>query len=215
MEDFSFEQLLMQALIHRKQIVLRGPQNPVGHGLPVQLNPPAVQLLFLPVQRRTHNKLLHHDVRNSFRSGKAAGDNILLPGCFHNGRLDILPVAVRAGVGVVNILPDDILGRDDLQRLYDFLANLRHGIPELRTDQVLTLQTMLRLFRGDSFRDGIQCVGMLLMPLVGSHNSDRIVLRLFPDIHLRLVKQEFIVLTIFQVHPSFDQFASPIHAGWS
>ena len=77
-------------------------------------------------------------------------NNVLLPGRFHNGRLDILPVAVWAGVGVVNILPDDILGRDDFQRLYDFLAKLRHGIPALRADQLLTLQTMLHLLRGDS-----------------------------------------------------------------
>ena len=77
-------------------------------------------------------------------------NNVLLPGRFHNGRLDILPVAVWAGVGVVNILPDDILGRDDFQRLYDFLADLGHSVPTLRANQLLTLQTMLHLLRGDS-----------------------------------------------------------------
>ena len=117
-------------------------------------------------------------------------NNVLLPGRFHNGRLDILPVAVWAGVGVVNILPDDILGRDDFQRLYDFLANLRHGIPTLRAYQLLTLQTMLHLLRGHSFRDGIQSVGMLLVPLVAGHIGGFRILFFRGGEHLGFVEQE-------------------------
>lgn len=74
MEDFSFEQFLMQALIHRNQIVLRGSQNPVGHGLATQLNPLPADLLLLPVQRAAHDELLGHDVGNGLRGGKASGD---------------------------------------------------------------------------------------------------------------------------------------------
>lgn len=50
MEDFSSEQLLMQAVIHGSQIVLRGSQNPVGHGLPAQLDALTIHLLLLPIQ---------------------------------------------------------------------------------------------------------------------------------------------------------------------
>ena len=73
MENISFEQLLMQALIHRNQIVLRGSQNPVGHGLPAQLNALAVHLLLLSVQRRTHDEFLGHDIGNGFRGREPEG----------------------------------------------------------------------------------------------------------------------------------------------
>lgn len=54
-EELLFEQLHMQTVIDGSQIILRRPQDPVGHGLAAQLDAPAVQLLFLPVQRRTHD----------------------------------------------------------------------------------------------------------------------------------------------------------------
>ena len=193
MEDFSFEQLRMQPVVYGSQIVLRGSQNPVGHGLTAQLDTFPVHFLFLTVQGGTHDELLRHDIGNGFRGGKAAGDNILLPGCFHNRRLAALVsifAAAFTGVGVVNILPDDILGRDDFQRFYDFLANLRHGISALRADQILTLQTMLHLLGGDSFRDGVQGVGMLLVPLVACHIGSFRLLCFRGGEHLGFVEQE-------------------------
>ena len=193
MEDFSFEQLRMQPVIYGSEIILCGPQNPVGHGLTAQLNAFAVYLLLLPVQGGTHNKLLRHDIGNGFRGGKAAGDNILLPGCFHNRRLAALVsifAAAFAGVGVVNILPDDILGRDNLQCLDHFLANLGHSIPALRADQIFPLQTMLHLLGGDSFRDGVQGVGMLLVPLAACPIGSFRLLCFRGREHLGFVEQE-------------------------
>ena len=132
-------------------------------------------------------------MRDGFRGGETAGDDVLLPGCFHNRslttRVSIFSAAFT-GVGVVNILPDDILGRDDLQRLYDFLANLRHGIAALRTDQSLILQTMLHLLGGDSLRDGIQCVGMLLVPLVACYIGNFRLLFFRSGEHLGFVEQK-------------------------
>ena len=131
--------------------------------------------------------------RKFFRGGKAAGDNILLPGRFHNRCLTAL-VSIFAtsftGVGVVNILPDDILGRDDFQRLYDFLADLRHGIAALRSDQCLTLQTMLHLLGRDPLGDVVQGVGVLLVPLVTCHISGFQFLFFRGGDHLSFVEQE-------------------------
>ena len=114
-------------------------------------------------------------------------------GAFTTGGLTAL-VSIFAvaftGVGVVNVLPDDILCRDDLQRLYDFLADLRHGIPTLSADQILALQTMLHLLRGDSFRDGVQGVGVLLVPLVAGHISNFRFLFFRGGEHLGFVEQE-------------------------
>ena len=193
MEDFSFEQLRMQPVIYGSEIILCGPQNPVGHGLTAQLNAFAVYLLLLPVQGGTHNKLLRHDIGNGFRGGKAAGDNILLPGCFHNRRLAALVsifAAAFAGIGVVNILPNDILGRDNLQCLDHFLPDLGHSISALRADQLLTLQTVFHLFGGDSLRDGVQCVGMLLAPLVAGHIGGFRILFFRGGEYLGFVEQE-------------------------
>ena len=205
----------MQPVIYGREIILRGPQNPVGHGLTAQLDTFPVHFLFLPVQRRTHDELLGHNISNGFRGGKAAGDNVLLPGCFHNGSFAALVsifAAAFTGVGVVNILPDDILGRDDFQRLYDFLANLRHGIPTLRADQILTLQTMLHLLGGNSFRDGVQGVGMLLVPLMAGHIGSFRLLFFRGGEYLGFVKQEAHLL-----HDRFVRFlggrAKPLMPG--
>ena len=49
MEHCSAKQLFMQLLIHWGQIILRCPQDPVGHGLPAQRDTLATQLLLLSV----------------------------------------------------------------------------------------------------------------------------------------------------------------------
>ena len=77
MENLPFEQLRMQPVIYGSQIILRGPQDPVGHSLPAQLDAFPLHFLFLPVQGTAHDELLGHDVGNGLRCSKAAGDNIL------------------------------------------------------------------------------------------------------------------------------------------
>ena len=95
-----------------------------------------------------------------------------------------------AGVGVVNILPDDILRGDDLQCPDNFFANLRHGISTLRAHQSLALQTMLHLLGGDPFRNGIQGIFVLLVPLVRCNNNCGVLLRFGLSKDFRFVKQE-------------------------
>ena len=138
----------MQLLIHGSQVIICGFQNSVGHGLSTQVNPFSFNLLFLPVQRAAYDELLGHDMDNGFRCSKATGNDVLLPGYFRNGSLDIFLVAVLAGVGVVDIFPDYRLGRDDLQSPDDFLADLGHGNSALGTHQILTLQTVFYPFFG-------------------------------------------------------------------
>lgn len=67
----EIEQPPMQQVIYGSQVFLCRPQNPVEHGLAAQLDAPAVQLLFLPVQGGTHDKFLRHNMGNGFRRGEA------------------------------------------------------------------------------------------------------------------------------------------------
>ena len=62
-----------------------------------------VNLLFLPVQRRTHDELLSHAMGNGFRCCKAAGDDVLLSGSLYNRSLIVFFVTGPAGIGIINI----------------------------------------------------------------------------------------------------------------
>jgi len=53
----------------------------------------------------------------------------------------------------LDILTDNGLCRNDLQCPDNFLANLAHDIPALRTQQILPNQTVLYLFGGHTFRN--------------------------------------------------------------
>ena len=88
--------------------------NPVGHCLSAQMDALPVNLLLLPVQRTSHNKLLGHDIGNGFRCGKAAGDDILLSGYLYNGSLNVFFITVPAGIGIIHMLFHNGLGGDDL-----------------------------------------------------------------------------------------------------
>ena len=89
-----------------------------------------------------------YDVGNGFRCGKTAGDDILLPRSLYNRRFNVVLIAGLAGVGVVDILPDNCLSRNDLQCPDDFLADFSHSIAALRTYQILTLQAVFYLLSG-------------------------------------------------------------------
>ena len=194
MEDVSPEKFLMQPLVYRSQVLLCCFQNPVGHGLPAQADPLSVHLLFLPVQRRAHYELLRHDMGDSLRRGKAAGNHVFLPGSLCNGRFAAFVgifAAVPAGVGIVDILADNGLGRDDLQSADHFLTDLGHGLTALGAYQFLTLQAVLRLFNGDPLRNGVQRIFVFLVPPV-SRYSGNILRFFFPGgrINLCFIKQE-------------------------
>lgn len=52
------------------------------------------------------------------------------------GNVAVTVVAVLTGIGVVDILPNNRLGRDDFQSSDNLLANLAHGIAVLRAYQI-------------------------------------------------------------------------------
>ena len=193
MEHVSVKQFLVQLLIYRSQIILCCFQNPVRHGLTTQLNTFPVNLLLLPIQRRPHDKLLGHDMGNGLRRGKAAGDDVLLSGGLNNRSFAAFVgvfAAFLAGIGVVDVLMDNGLGRDDLQGANDFFTNLGHGIAALGAYQILTLKTMLHLLNRNTFRNIVQGILVLLVPLVGGYNGDVLILRLCFSKNLRLVEQK-------------------------
>lgn len=97
-EDIPLQQFFVQQVIDRGQPMLRRPQQLVGHGLPGQRNALAFEFLFLPVQRRTYHKLLHHKMGHSFRRDKTAGDKVRLSGRRHHRSLRIFLLPVLAGM---------------------------------------------------------------------------------------------------------------------
>ena len=129
---------------------------------------------------------------NGFRCGKTAGDDVLLPECFHNGSLDIFFVAVLAGVAVIDMLLHDDLSRNDPELVDHLGADLVHGITTLRAHQILAIQAVLNPFSGQILRrNGVQSLFVLLVPLVSRYNGD--ILRFFLFCcgeHLCLLEQE-------------------------
>ena len=66
MENFLPAELPVQHLVDGLQPGIRDIQKPVGHGLPGNFHALPVPFLLLPVQWRTHYKLLHHNMGNGF-----------------------------------------------------------------------------------------------------------------------------------------------------
>ena len=67
-----------------------------------QIDALSAHLLFLSAQRTAHDKLLGHDMGNSFRCSKAAGDDVFLLGSLYNRSFGIFLVAGLASVVVVD-----------------------------------------------------------------------------------------------------------------
>ena len=189
MENCSLEQLHMQPVIDGSQILLRRPQNPVGHSLTAQRDAPAVQLLLLTVQRAAHDELLRHNIRNGLRRGKAAGNDTFLPGCFHNRCLNAGFIALPAGVGIVDVLLHNDLGRLDFQLVDDLFADFGHGIAAFRAYQILALQTVLHHLSRGALGDVLQRETGLFALLTGGRRSG-LLLRFLLRTDLRLVEQE-------------------------
>ena len=122
----------MQFIVYRNKIVLCGFKYPVGHSLTAQAYALSLQLLLLPVQGRSHNKLLCHDVGYSLCCGKAPGDDVLFVGRLNDRRLGILFLAALTGIAVVHMLHHYCLGRNKLKSAYHFLAYLRHSFSAYR-----------------------------------------------------------------------------------
>ena len=101
MKNLPLYQFPVQAFVYGLQPVLCRAQNPARHGLPGQMNAHAFKLLFLPVQRRSHDKLLRHDLRNGFRRGKAAGDDRRILLCLDDRRILRDELALLTGIGIV------------------------------------------------------------------------------------------------------------------
>ena len=134
MKNLPLYQFPVQAFVYGLQPVLCRAQNPARHGLPGQMNAHAFKLLFLPVQRRSHDKLLRHDLRNGFRRGKAARNDCRFLRCLYNRRMLGFVFAGLTGIRVVPILTDAHLRRDDLKRSADFLADFLHHGSAFLTD---------------------------------------------------------------------------------
>ena len=87
------------------------------------------------------------------------------------------------------MLLHDGLGGNDLKLVDHLGADLGQGIATLGTHQILTLQTMLDPLYGKILRDGVQGVLVLLVPCMGRHLGDVLVLRLRFSKNLRLVEK--------------------------
>ena len=96
--------LLAQRIVDWPQPLLRSVQQPVGHGLPGQLQALALKFLLQPVQWGVHDKFLCHDVSHCLRGGKTAGQQRRFLRRLHNVGFTGLLLTVLAGVGVVHVL---------------------------------------------------------------------------------------------------------------
>ena len=170
MENFSSEQLSVQLFIYGSQIFFCRPQDPVGHGLPGQLDSLAMQLLLLSVQRTAHDKLLGHNMGNGLRCGKAAGNHTLLPGSRSNRGFNVFFAAGLAGVGVVAVLLHNEANGLDAKFFYHFHPDFRKSIPAGRTYQIFSFQTVFHYLGGNAFRNAVQRVLVLFAALVRGHD---------------------------------------------
>ncbi len=124
---------------------------------------------------RAQDKLLRHEMCRSLWRGKAAGDEVRLSGSLHHGRLRIFLLAFPAGIGVVPVLHNHCLGRDQLQTPAYFLANFGHGTPAFRADQFLLRKTVFHHLHRYVFRQLVQRIFMLLVPLMGSNDHTAVI----------------------------------------
>ena len=111
MQHLFFAELLVQNVVDGLQPHLRDIQQPVGHGLPGELQALAVKLLLQTVQRRVHHELLCRNMRHSLRGSKAAGQQRGLLRRFQNVGFASLLFAVLALIGVVYVLTNPELRR--------------------------------------------------------------------------------------------------------
>ena len=162
-------QLPVQCVIHRPQPGVRGLQDPVGHGLPGQLQALPLKLLLQTVQRRVHDKFLGHNVGHCLRRGKTARAECGLFGCFPQISFPCLRLALLTGVGVVHIFLNPEPGRFHLQVPADFFPNLLHHRAADIADAFLFGKPVLHHFRGGSFRHDVQHVAALPFAGVGFH----------------------------------------------
>ena len=191
MEHLTAKQFPVERIVNRRQVVCRSPQNPVGHGLSAQRNALTFQLLLLTVQRRSHDKLLHHDVGNGFCCSEAAPNDRLLPICTGNGSFNPLGITPAAGICVIAMLHYNHLCRDDLELADNLFPDLLHGLPADGTFQLFLRDMMLNDLCRHTFREVIQGVFMLLVAFVSRDKGFLLILgSLMVRDDLCLVEQE-------------------------
>ncbi len=165
MQHSFLAQLPVQRVIHWPQPVARGVQDPVGHGLPGQLQAFPLEFLLLAVQRCIHHKFLHHDMGQRFRGGKAALAEYRLSGRFQEISFSCFHFALFAGVGVVHIFLNPETGRLHLQAPAHLFSNLLHNHTADIADVLLFGKPVLHHFRGHTLRHDLQHTAAL--PLAG------------------------------------------------
>ena len=87
-----------------------------------------------------------------------------LPGIMFFGSLNVLLVTTLTGIGIINVLFHNGLGRNDLEFVNYLSANLGRGITALRAYQILTLQTVLHPFFGNIIWDTVQDIFRITFP---------------------------------------------------
>ena len=161
----------MQHLVDGLQPGIRDIQQPVGHGLPGELQSLAVKLLLQPVQRGIHHKLLYRNMRYRLRGSIAAGQQRRLLRCFQDVGLAAVLLALPAGVGIVDILSNPEPGRLHLQAPADLFADLLHFAAAGGADQLFFAQTVLHHFSGCALRNDLGHAAGLLLARMGFHGN--------------------------------------------
>ena len=126
MKHLMLAQLLVQHIVNGVQPVLSGMEQPVGHGLPGQLQAHAFTFLLQSVQWRVHHIFLGGNMGNGRRGCKASWQHRGFSGCaLHNGYAGFL-LTVLAGIGVESIFPHPETGGLHLQGMADLFADFHH-----------------------------------------------------------------------------------------
>ena len=171
MENFLPAELPVQHLVDGLQPGIRDIQQPVGHGLPGELQSLAVKLLLQPVQRGIHHKLLYRNMRYRLRGSIAAGQQRRLLRCFQDVGFAALQFAVFAGVGIVDIFPDPEPGRFHLQAPADLFADLLHLAAAAGADDFFIGQSVFHNFGRCALRDDLGHTARLFLARMGFYGN--------------------------------------------
>ena len=190
-KNLPLHQFTVQAFVYGLQPVLCRAQNPTRHGLPGQMHAHALKLLLLAIQGRAHDKLLRHDLCNGFGRGKAAGDDRRTLLCLDDRRILRDELALLTRIGIVPVLANANLRRDDLQRSADLLADLLHDSAAFLADALFLGKAMLHdIHRHVLWQDVFHAAAAALSFMRSDRNSLFFLFCGLILIDLRLIEQK-------------------------
>lgn len=149
MHNSAFAQVHFQARVEFVQPARSG-KHPVGHGLAREFKAQALQSRLLAVKRGAFHELLAHDVRHRRRRRQAVGKGGGGHGSGEDGCLDLVFLAMAAGILTADMLDDAYRGGDDLDFGADIGSHFMQRACAGRANLLLWGQPIVDLLDGEA-----------------------------------------------------------------